>query len=198
MKEGVTAVLVDVVVRDRRGPAGQGSDAGRLRDPRRRRGADDRLVHADPRECVGEHGGTRGGTSSTGRQCRRARVRGGDCGGPRRHRDRVPRPEPRDPEARRGVGAGLPRTKGRDVELRRHLRDRPLADASRAFHPQRLCGPPGAEPYGDGGQCRVQCSGNAAAARRRRECGGFRDRRRQQRDGRGGRRKQRQCRHWRR
>ena len=88
----------------------------------------------------------------------------------RRHRDCLPRPQPRGPEARGGVGAGLPRTEGRDVELRRHLRDRPLARASRSFHPQRLCGPPGAEPHGDREQRRVQCPGNAAAAHQRREC----------------------------
>ena len=45
-REGVRAVLVDVVVRDKRGQPVRDLDAGRFRGDRRRRAADDRLVHA--------------------------------------------------------------------------------------------------------------------------------------------------------
>ena len=123
------AVLVDVVVRDRRGQPVKRSDAGRLRDPRRRRGADDRIVHADPRRRAGEHAAPAAAPAAPAGNAAAPASAPAIAARSRRHRDCLPRPQPRGPQARGGGGAGLPRTEGRDAELRRHLRNRPLAGA---------------------------------------------------------------------
>ena len=147
--------------------AGPGSDRGRLRDVRGRRGPDDRLVHADP-----------GGSCTRRRRRRPPHLRRRQ---PRRRLRRVEsrraRRSPRScstassPENRKRAVQAAQAYLGRqggDAELRRHLRHRPVAEAARAVHAQRRRGAPGAEPDGHGQQPGFNCAGDAAAARRRR------------------------------
>ena len=106
VKEGVTAVLVDVVVRDRRGQPVRDLTRGGLRDSRGRRAADDRIVHTDPR---------RGCCRAPARRTPPAAPPAAPSPASRRSRP-VPRVTAmvfhgltREPEARGAGGAGLPR-----------------------------------------------------------------------------------------
>ena len=170
--------------------AGARPDRGRLRAVRGRRRPEDWLVHANP--------GSRRRPRKRRRPprlpgCCSAGARPGESSrrGPGGHRDRLPRPGAREPQARGAGGAGVPRRQGGDAELRRHLRHRPVAEAARPVHAQRRRRAPGAEPDGH----RQQPGFNSPEMQQQRaggECGGdVSHQRGEQRHGRRGRGKHR-------
>ena len=126
--KGVTAVLVDVVVRDKRGQP--------VRDLTE---ADFEIVEDGVPQKIGSFTPIFEGAPAKARRlplpapahvCSAAHAGSGSTRRSDRHGARLRRLESENRNARGAGGAGLPRRQGGDAELRRHLRHRPVAEAA--------------------------------------------------------------------